>query len=257
MNSKRYRMSDLLNPTDGRSLVVDTSKGLVLGPLPGLEHFEETVHPVLPFLDGVVTSPGQARKLGSRTRQEAALLVRADWTNALRGKDSILPPKTIQYIPLLDPSDCLDLGANALVMYFILGHEEEIETHCLQRLVTLALEGRNLGMPLLVDVQPIGPRVVLMNKAIELGVSYAIEGGADGIAVPWPGPESFKTILAMCSGLPVWVKPNGLELNSPDLNEPLQLAAAGLWLDEHIFAVEDPTTVLQALRAKVHAQGVV
>lgn len=253
MNTKRYRMSDLLNPVDGRSLVVDTSKGLVLGPLPGLEHFEETVRPLLPFLDGVVTSPGQARKMGSRTRQEAALLVRADWTNALRGEDFVLPPETVQYIPLLNPSDALDLGANALVMYFILGHEEEIETLCLQRLVNLALEGRNLGMPLLVDVQPIGPRVVLLNKAIELGVSYAIEGGADGMVVPWPGPGSFKTIQAMCIDLPVWVKPGSLALDTPELEEALQLGAAGFWLDESIFAVDDPAAALQAYKAKVHA----
>jgi len=180
MNSKQYRMNELLNSADGRSLVVDTSNGLVLGGLPGLEHFEETVRPLLPLLDGIVTSPGQARKLGSRTRQEAALLICADWTNALRGVDFVLPPETIQNVPLLNPADALDLDANALVMHFILGHEEEIEARCMQRVVNLALEGQNLGMPLLVDVQPIGPRAVLLNKAIELGVSYALEGGADG-----------------------------------------------------------------------------
>lgn len=257
MNNKLYRMSDLLNPADGRSLVVDTSQGLVLGPLPGLEHFEEAVRPLLPLLDGIVTSPGQARKLGSRTRQEAALLIRADWTNALRGDDFMLPPETIQYIPLLSPSDALDLGANALVTYFILGHEEEIETRCLQRMVNLALEGRNLGMPLIVDVQPIGPRVVLLNKAIELGVSYSIEGGADGIIIPWPGTQSFKTIQAMSNGLPVWVRFGSLEPDTPEMLEALQLGAAGFWLDKRIFATDHPAAVLQALRAKVHAQAVV
>jgi len=257
MNSKQYRMSDLLNPADGRSLVVDTSKGLELGPLPGLEHFEEAVRPLLRLLDGIVTSPGQARKLGSRTRQEAALLIRADWTNALRGEDFVLPPETIQYVPLLNTSDALDLGANALVMYFILGHEEEIETRCLQRMVNLALEGLNLGMPLLVDVQPVGPRVVLLNKAIELGVSYALEGGADGIIVPWPGTQSFKTIQAMSNGLPVWVRSGSLEPDTPDLAEALQLGAAGFWLDERIFAVNDPAAVLQALRAMLHTPMVV
>jgi len=257
MNSKQYRMGDLINPADGRSLVVDTSKGLMLGALPGLEDFEGVVRPLLPLLDGIVTSPGQARKLGSRTRQEASLLIRADWTNALRGEDFVLPPETIQYIPLLNPSDVLDLGANALVMYFILGHEEEIEAKCLQRMVNLALEGLNLGMPLLVDVQPIGPRVVLLNKAIELGVSYALEGGADGITVPWPGPQSFKIIQAMCNGLPVWVKPSSLELEGPELAEALQMGAAGFWLDERIFAVDDPAAVLQALNASVHVPGVV
>ena len=256
MNSKQYRMNDLLNPADRHSLVVDASKGLMLGALPGLEHFENAVRPVLSLLDGIVVSPGQARKLGSRTRQEAALLIRADWTNALRGEDFILPPESIQYIPLLNPSDALDLGANALVMYFILGHEEEIETRCLQRVVNLALEGLNLGMPLIVDVQPIGPRVVLLNKAIELGVSYAIEGGADGITVPWPGAQSFKTIQAMCNDLPVWVKPGSLELDKPELAEALQLGAAGFWLDERIFSVGDPVAVLQTMKTMVHSPGV-
>ena len=93
MNSKLYRMGDLLNPADRHSLVVDTSNGLVLGVLPGLENFTEAVNTLLPLMDGIVTSPGQARKLASRTRQEAALLIRADWTNALRGKEFVLPPE--------------------------------------------------------------------------------------------------------------------------------------------------------------------
>ena len=253
MNNKLYRLRELVNPTDGRSLVVDTSNGLVLGALPGLEQFGEAVSPLLPLLDGIVTSPGQARNLNTRTRQEAALLVRADWTNALRGDDFVLPPENIEYISLLDPSDALDLGANALVMHFILGHEEQIEALCLQRVVNLALNGLSLGMPLIVDVQPIGPRVVLPNKAIELGSSYALEGGADGIVVPWPGAQSFETIQAMCSGLPVWVKPGNLEADSSELAEALRLGAAGIWLDERIFAANDPSATLQALKAQVHA----
>jgi DhnA family fructose-bisphosphate aldolase class Ia len=127
----------------------------------------------------------------------------------------------------------------------------------MQRLVNWALEGLNLGIPLLVDVLPIGPRVVLLNKAIELGVSYALEGGADGIIVPWPGTQSFKTIQAMCNGLPVWVKPGSLELDTPELAEALQRGTAGFWLDERIFAADDPVAVLQALKALVHVSVVV
>lgn len=256
MNSKQYRMSELFDPGDGHSLVVDTSRGLVLGALPGLERFEKAIPPLLTLLDGIVTSPGQARLLESRTRQEAALLIRADWTNALRGKDFVLPPETIQYVPLLNAADALDLGANALVMSFILGHEEQIEADCIQRVVHLALEGLTLGMPLIVDVQPAGPRVVLLNKAIELGVSYALEGGADGVIVSWPGTQSFKTILGMCNNLPVWVRPTSFEPGIPELTEALQLGAVGFWLDEHIFAAEDPVAHLQALKSLVHTSVV-
>jgi len=45
--SKTYRLREFVRPTDGRSLVVDASAGLSLGPLPGLERFEAAVRPVL------------------------------------------------------------------------------------------------------------------------------------------------------------------------------------------------------------------
>jgi DhnA family fructose-bisphosphate aldolase class Ia len=253
MNNKQYRLGEILDPASGRSLVVDTSNGLILGTLPGLEHFNEAVNPLLPLLEAIVTSPGQARNLEARTRQEASLVVRVDWTNALRQPTFVLPPENIQYLPLLNPADALDLGANALVMHFILGYQEEIEAQCLKRVVDLALDGINLGMPLLVDVQPIGQRVVLLNKAIELGTSYALEGGADGIVVPWPGAQSFESIQAMCSDLPVWVKPGNLAPDSVELSEALQLGAVGFWLDEGIFTVDNPLAILQAWKALVHA----
>jgi DhnA family fructose-bisphosphate aldolase class Ia len=253
MENKLYRMKELFNPVDGRSLVVDTSSALVLGALPGLERFNHAVQPLLSYMDGIVTSPGQARNLGTRTHQQAGLIVRADWTNALRADDFVLPPENIKYLPLLEPNDAIDLGANALVMHFILGHQEQIEAQCLHRAVNLALEGLSLGMPLIVDVQPIGPRVVLLNKAVELGVSYALESGADGIAIPWPGTESLETIQAMCSGTPVWIKPGSFDADRPELVESLELGAVGFWLDESIFAIEDPAAQLQALQTLVHA----
>jgi DhnA family fructose-bisphosphate aldolase class Ia len=255
MDNKLYRIREFVNPADGRSLVVDTSKGLSLGALPGLEQFGAAVKPVLPFADGVVTSPGQARRLAMRTREEAALLVRADWTNALRGEDFVLPPETIKHLLLLEPQDALDLGASALVNYFLLGHEEHIEAQCMHNTVQLALDGGKISMPLIVDVEPTGPRVVLRSKSIELGVSYAMEGGADGIAVPWPGSESFKTILIMAAEVPVWVKPSSLDTNDPETTGALETGAAGFWLDERIFTLPNPAARVQAFSALVHNQA--
>jgi DhnA family fructose-bisphosphate aldolase class Ia len=91
-----------------------------------------------------------------------------------------------------------------------------------------------------------------MNKAIELGVSYALESGADGIAIPWPGEKSFKTILAMCGDLPIWVKPGDPLLDAQALGTILELGAAGLWLDERVFGLDDPLGSLQAIKALLH-----
>lgn len=251
MNSKMYRLREFFNLAYGGSLIVDTSAGLSLGPLPGLEHFSAAVVPVLSLVDGLITSPGQASKLAGHTRQETALLVRADWTNALRGPDFVLPPETTSHIPLLAPQEALDLGASALVVYFLLGHDERIEAGCLRTTVQLAIMGSQVAMPLVVDVQPIGPRVVLRDKAIELGVSYALEGGADGVAVPWPGRASFETIRTMAAERPVWIKPKTLEDARAELTEALEVGAAGLWLDAEVFAQPDPAAILQTFATQM------
>jgi DhnA family fructose-bisphosphate aldolase class Ia len=255
MESKLYRMREFVNPADDHSLVIDTSKGLSNGALPGLERFAEAVKPVLPLLDGLVTSPGQVRRLTDRTRTDAGLLVRVDWTNALRDKDFVLPPETIHYMLLTDPIGAQDLGSSAMVTYFLLGFDEEIDARCMTNTVQLAFEGSQVGLPLIIDLQPIGSRIVLPSKAIELGVSYALEGGADGITIPWPGTESFKTILTMAAEVPVWVKPDTLDPEALEIETALKLGAVGVWLDERIFAQPDPAKLIQSFSKRVHTQA--
>jgi DhnA family fructose-bisphosphate aldolase class Ia len=252
MSSKRYRLQELINSNSGHSLVIDTSSGLSLGPLSGLEYFEEAVNPILPWADGIVTSPGQSGRLAARTRTDAAMLISGDWTNAFRGRDFVLPPEQIHYIPLLNTKDARDLGASALVMHFLLGHEETIDAHCLQQVVQLAIEGAKSGMPLIVDVAPVGPRVVLMSKAIELGVSYALEGGADGIVIPWPGSDSFRDIKTMAAEVPLWIKPDSVEEHPTQILEKLDAGAAGFWLDERLFAAESAVEIARWYHDVLH-----
>ena len=92
MNGIEYRLKEVIHPQDGRSLIVDASSGLALGALPGLENFEQGVHPALALVDGIVCSPGQLRRFSKLRRDEASLLVRVDWTNTLRGESFVLPP---------------------------------------------------------------------------------------------------------------------------------------------------------------------
>ena len=73
MQSKTYRLREFVDPSDEHSLIIDASAGLSMGPLPGLEQFAPAVQPVLPLVDGLVASPGQAGKLTGRPRSDAAL----------------------------------------------------------------------------------------------------------------------------------------------------------------------------------------
>ncbi len=251
MNGVTYRLNEFIRPTDRRGLIVDSSAGLALGALPGLEEYAQGARAALPVADGLVCSPGQLRRLGERTRAEAALLVRMDWSNTLRGADFVLPPAEPKRLALLSPQDALDLGAAGMVSSFLLGYPEEIEAACLKTTVQWAIEGKALGLPLVVEVRPNGPRVMLYEKAVELGASYALEGGADVIVVPNPGRKSLETLAAFVS-VPWLVKAASLQAAAAELDEALACGASGLWLDQAVFAAPDPAAVLRPLAVRLH-----
>ena len=229
MQSLSYRLQEFLPNGKRHALLLDISSGLSLGVLPGLEDYSTTLLPILPQLDGLVCSPGQLRRLGNRNRSDAALLVRMDWTNTLRGPAFPLPPETATRVSILEANDALTLGASGMALSFLLGFEETLEAACLKAAVQLALAGKDLGLPLLVEVCPSGPRISLPRKAVELGASYALESGADVVVFPYPGPDSLKTIAGMLS-VPWLLKPTSPETVFTEWEVALEMGAAGLWL---------------------------
>lgn len=251
MDGKLVRLREFIRAGDGRSLLVDTSAGLSLGALPGLEDFGTATRSILNIVDGLVCSPGQLRRIPDRTRGEASLLVRMDWTNTLRGPEFVLPPATVQRLLLLSAQDALDLGATAMVGSFLLGYEEEVEAACLKHTVQWALDGSALGLPLIVEVRATGPRVSIHDKAIELGASYALEGGADAIVVPYPGRKSLESIAAFVS-VPWFIRPSSFENAAAELDQAIGLGGAGLWLDHTVFALSKTSEVLQEYATRLH-----
>lgn len=190
-------------------------------------------------------------RLRNRSHRDAALLVRADWSNALRGPDFVLPPATPRRLPILTPRDALNLGAAAMVATFWLGYDEELEAACVLSTVQWALEGKAIGLPLAVEVNATGPRVSVPDKAIELGASYALEAGADVIAISYPGRKSLETIAAFVS-VPWLVKPTSLQAAPSELDEALALGGSGAWLDHAVFGAPDPAAGLAQFATRVH-----
>lgn len=251
MNGMTHRLQNFLQ-MERRCLLLDASAGLSLGALPGLENFSAAIQPILPLADGVVCSPGQISKLGSLQKTDAGLLVRMDWNNTLRRTGFVFPAALPQRVPLLTVQDALDLGAVGMVSTFLLGYEEEIEAACLRSTVQLALEGKAAGIPLVVEIQSTGERVSLPGKAVELGASYALEGGADVIVISYPGLKSLETIGQFVS-VPWLLKPTNLDQAQRELQEALEHGAAGLWLDHVVFAGGNAAAVVLTFRQMLHS----
>lgn len=237
-----------LHKLEHPALLLDTSGGISLGPLPGLEEFKKTFPLILLSVDGLICSPGLLHRLTDMEGSDAALLVRMDWTNTLRDSNFPLPPLTPKHLSILESKEALALGASGMVINLLLGYEEAIEAHCLKVAVQLALAGRELGLPLIVEVRPNGPHIAMFGKAVELGVALAQECGADGIALPYPGIDSLKTIATMAT-VPWLLKPSTVTTTTTEWEEACDLGSAGLWLD-HTWLATD--TRLDELAEHLH-----
>ena len=248
MDKHDHRLKEFLHGPEHPALLLDTSGGLSLGPLPGLEVFSKVIPQILPCVDGLICSSGQLHRLADITNSQTAVLVRMDWTNTLRDTNFPLPPITPIHLSILDAEDTLALGASGMVVDLLLGYEESIEAHCLKMIVQLALAAKDLRLPLIVEVRPSGPRISLLDKAIELGVSFAQECGADAVVVPFPGLDSLKTIAAMLS-VPWLLKPSSISTMTAEWETAHHLGALGLWLDHTWLAADGPLSdLLKSLR---------
>jgi len=235
---KTIRISDFISAADGRALLVDMTLPGSVGATSGLEHAAEALQAINDIADGVIVNPGQAEHhaelLGGRRR--ASPLVRVDWSNVHRGPDYCLPASQFKHLFISDAEDALALGASAAVASLFLGFDDEAEARNIEGLSLLARDCYRLGLPLVVDVRPIGYKVGPGNfeESVKLGVSFMQELGADVLIIP-------ECALATCATIGGWIAvPVLLRLadipEAARAEEVLKAGLCGFVLGEEIFA---------------------
>lgn len=258
---KILRLSKILNPDDGRAVVVAADHGMMLGSIRGVIDLEKTVRSVIKGgADAVLLSPGQAARLGHLFHgRKSALLARADWTNAFRNKTYPLPARSIKHIAVASAKDAVALGASGIVTYFFIGYgEDKDEARDFELISIFARECNKLGLPFIVEPIPMGERVTGANFADLVGISIRmmVEAGADAIKAPYTGDvESFRRITK-AAGVPVLILGGAKAKTMRDalevVNEALEAGAAGVVFGRQVIQAPDPALVVEAIRAVVH-----
>ena len=241
-----------------QSILADISLPGALGPMPGLEVPAEAVRALAPLVEGLIVNPGvaEAQADAFAGKLGAAPLVRLDWSNAQRPADFVLPPTHIHRIALGTAADALALGACGVVVSFLLGYDEDFEARNVQAISFLSRECESLSMPLMVDVRPIGPKVepAKFDSAVQLGVSFMVEGGADALSIPLISAPALKLLLDF-SPVPLFLQvESAAALSSDDagaLVDALELGCAGLVLGSRALA--QPTQAVAQARALLQA----
>jgi putative autoinducer-2 (AI-2) aldolase len=238
----RNRLSRILNPVTGRTVMLAFDHGYFQGPTSGLERLDLGIASLSPHADALMGTRG-AFRTSIPAGTSAGLVVRAS------GGPSILKELSDEHTALaLD--DAARLNASAVAVQVFVGGENE--SRSIQNLTSLVDDGYRYGIPVL-GVTAVGTELVRDARYLGLATRIIAELGAQ-LVKTYYCEEGFDDVVAGCP-VPV-IMAGGKKLPELDAltmaSNAVRAGAAGVDMGRNIFQSEAPIAMIQAVRAVVH-----
>lgn len=235
------RMSRILKPATGRTVMLAVDHGYFLGATSGLEEPRKTIEPLLPYADSLMLTRGVLR---------TSVPPGADIPVVLRvsGGTSVLKELSNEGLTVA-MEDAVRLNASAVTLSIFVGAEGERET--LLSLARLVDEGEKCGIPVLA-VTAVGKEMARDARYLGLACRIAAELGARMVKTYYC--EGFEELVRN-TPVPLVIA-GGKKL--PE-REAIALAwnavragAKGVDMGRNIFQSDCPVGMIRAIRAVVH-----
>lgn len=261
MSGAILKLGRLFDRSSGRSFIAAIDHGITLGVPEGAENAPGAIRRVISCQpDAVLISPGMLAHTGGlfAYRGAPAPIVRADFIV----NHPFVNDLGEHYRVLCTPTHAANLGADAFIMFLILGPGPgEMFADNVKAIATAAEEAHRLGLPLIVEAVAWGSRAQKANKEkdaelLAFGCRIAAELGADAVKTEYTGdPKSMATIVAGCP-VPVLV------LGGPKTDNPsglidatraaMEAGARGVVYGRNVWQADDPITISRQLREVIH-----
>lgn len=252
------RLGRLFNRASGRSFITALDHGVTIGVPAGAEDVVKTLETVIAGEpDAVLVSPGTIEKAGQHFahRGSPAALVRCDWII----NDPFINDLGEGYRVLVSPKQALTLGADAAVMFLMIGAGDgQLFADNVRAVAQAAQEAHGSGIPLVVEVVLWGTKREDKKdpKRLAWGCRMAVELGADAIKTEYTGdPTSMRTIIDTC-GAPVLLL-GGSKSENPEAlwqgtRAAIEAGAKGVIYGRNVWQHDDPVAVSARLKAIIH-----
>ena len=237
----RNRLAGILQPGDGRTVMLAVDHGYFLGPTSGLERPGETVAPLLQYADSLMLTRGVLRNCVD-PKEAPPIVLRVS------GGSSILKELSNEEITV-SMRDALRLNVSAIALSIFVGGEFEKQT--LTNLSRLIDRAEGMGVPVLA-VTAVGKEMARDARYLSLCCRIAAEMGAHVVKTYYC--EDFEHVVGTC---PVPIVVAGGK-KTPE-EDALKLAAnavaggaKGVDMGRNIFQSAHPVAMIQAVRRVVH-----
>lgn len=242
------RLSRIIRPTDGHTVMLAVDHGYFLGPTRMLEVPRKTIEPLVPYADALMITRGVVRtSIDPGTGVPIVLRV--------SGGASVLNEDLSKEAVTTSMQDAIRINASAVAMSIFVGAPHEHES--LVNLGELVSEGEEHGMPVLA-VTAVGKELEKRDaRYLSLACRIAAEFGAHFVKTYYCDPgfdkvvESCPVPIVVAGGPKLETEMDALELAF----DALQAGAAGVDMGRNIWQADNAVGMIRAVRAIVHERA--
>lgn len=240
------RISQIIKPGTGRTVMLAVDHGYFLGPTSMLENPRKTIEPLLPYADSLMLTRGVLRTSVAANTNVPIVLRISGGTSVLKELSNEGITTSIQ--------EAIRLNVAGVALSIFVGAEHEKET--LMNLANIVSEAEEYGIPVLA-VTAVGKEMGRDARYLGLSCRIAAELGAHFVKTYYC--DDFDKVVEGCP-VPLVVA-GGKKI--PEY-EALELAynsvakgAVGVDMGRNIWQSEHPVAMIQAVAAIVHKNATV
>ncbi len=241
------RLSQIIKPKTGKTVMLAVDHGYFLGPTKNLEDAQSTIKPLLSFADALMLTRGILRT-SVTPKTSVPIVLRVSGGSSIIGSDLSNEGITTSM------EEAVRLNVAAVALSIFVGSEYEHQT--LENLAFLVDEGQALGIPVLA-VTAVGKELGKRDaRFLALSCRIAAELGASFVKTYYC--DEFEKVVESC---PVPVVIAGGPKLETELDafqmayDAIQRGACGVDMGRNIWQNPHPIGMIKAIRAVVHKKA--
>jgi putative autoinducer-2 (AI-2) aldolase len=240
----KNRLSQIIQPKTGRSLILPIDHGYFLGPTRKLEEPWKTVKPLLPYSDALMLTRGILRNC-INPDSDIPIVLRVSGGSSIVTED--LSNETI----ITSIKEAIRLNASALSLSIFIGANHEHQS--LTNLAKLVDDAEDYGIPVLA-VTAVGKELEKRDaRYLALSCRIAAELGARFVKTYYC--DDFEKVVEGCP-VPVLIA-GGPKMDTEKdalqtTYDALQGGAVGVIMGRNIWQNDFATAMIKAVRAVIH-----
>ena len=241
----KNRLSKIIKPKDGHTVMLAVDHGYFMGPTSGLEQLDSMVNPLLPYADTLMLTRGALRNYIDPS-VEIPIVLRVS------GGTSIIGKELLHEGIIVSMEDAIRLNVSGIAFSILVG--AEFERNTLLGLTQYIDEAEKYGIPVLA-VTAVGKEMAKDARYLSLASRMAAELGAHVVKTYYC--KDFEKVVDTCP-VPIVIAGGKKQPEKEALQmayDAIHAGAIGVDMGRNIFQSKNPVKMIQAVNAIVHKKA--